>query len=171
MLDLESLATSDPLGLGGLLIDASRLAQLDTSSELVSALLAAAVMGLRSFVAQPDLRAPARLRLAFRELGLAIGLASLTTLQTEPFARKLDASGQTSLDELEQYLPLRTEIEAFWLLPYHREVPTWIEHADINDVMLATSLQPDGFLSLGSPRVRAPVATTPRTTLRESSRR
>jgi hypothetical protein len=159
MLDPESLATSDPLGLGGLLVDAGRLAQLATSSALVSALLAAAVVGLRSFVAQPDLRAPARLRLAFRELGLAIGLASLATFQTEPFARKLDASGRGSLEELEQYVPLRTEIEAFWLLPYHREVPTWSEHADINDVMLATSLAPDGFLSLGSPKPRGPTAS------------
>ena len=32
-----------------------------------------------------------------------------------------------------------------------RQVPTWVEHADINDVMLATSLEPDGFLALGAP--------------------
>jgi hypothetical protein len=150
MLDLEGLATSDPLGLGGLLVDACRLVQVQTSPELISSLLGAAVTGLRSFVAQPDLRAPAHRRLAFRELGLAIGLAGLEILENDAFARRLDASAQASLAELEQYVPLATEIEAFWALPYHRQVPTWVEHADINDVMLATSLEPEGFLALGS---------------------
>ena len=40
------------------------------------------------------------------------------------------------------------EIEAFWLQPEHRGVDSWLEHANINDVMLATSLQPEGFLAL-----------------------
>jgi len=151
MLDPGGLATSDALGLGGLLVDACRLVQLESSAELIAALLDAAVKGLRSFVAQPDLRAPAHRRLAFRELGLAIGLAGLTMLEHEAFARRLDGSAQASLAELDQYAPLRAEIESFWLLPYHRDVATWVEHADINDVMLATSLEPEGFLALGSP--------------------
>jgi hypothetical protein len=41
---------------------------------------------------------------------------------------------------------MRTEIESFWRAPAHREVDTWREHEDINDVMLATSLVPNGFL-------------------------
>ena len=40
------------------------------------------------------------------------------------------------------------EIESFWLPPEHRRVRTWLDHEDINDVMLATSLVPEGFLVL-----------------------
>ena len=39
---------------------------------------------------------------------------------------------------------------AFWLEPRHREVDTWKEHRDISEVMLATSLLPDGVLVLPS---------------------
>ncbi len=155
MLDAASFVTTDPLGLGSLLVDACRLVQIESSPELVAALLASCVHGLRSFVAQRDLRAPAHIRLAFRELGLAIGLASLSALEREPFARRLDAAAKASLQELDTYVPLRTEIESFWLLPYHREVPSWVDHADINDVMLATSLEPHGFLTLRVPKVRS----------------
>ena len=148
MIDLEGLATGDPLGLGGLLVDACRLAQLDVSSELIAPLLAAAVLGLRRYLSQPDLQAPAHRR-AFRELGLAIGLAGITMVEADAFTRKRDASGQASVAQLAQYLPVRTEIESFWLRPCHRQTPTWVEHADINDVMLAACLAPEGFLALG----------------------
>jgi len=43
---------------------------------------------------------------------------------------------------------MRTRIEAFWLVPEHRTTGTWLEHSDIDDVMLATSLAPDGLLEL-----------------------
>ncbi len=54
-----------------------------------------------------------------------------------------------------RFEPLRNEIEEFWLLEEHRRVESWREHADINDVMLATSLEADGFLRLRLPRVSA----------------
>ena len=47
-----------------------------------------------------------------------------------------------------RYQPLAENIETFWLEPANRESGTWQEHRDINMVMLATSLAPDGFLSL-----------------------
>jgi hypothetical protein len=53
------------------------------------------------------------------------------------------------LDQLEQYVPMRSDIERFWLEPDHRRVETWLDHENINDVMLATSLEPEGFLLLG----------------------
>jgi len=152
MLDPGGLETTDPLGLGGLLVDACRLAQLDANPRLSGSLLAATVLGLRRYVRQPDLRAPAPLRLGFRELGLAIGLAGVTMLKTDGLERRLDAAGQASLGELAGMLPIRTQIESFWLRPPHRQTPTWLEHQDINDVMLATSLLPEGFLSIASPR-------------------
>ena len=78
MVDPRELATGDPLGLGGLLTDARRLAQLGPDKDgLVETLLTAAAVGLRHWAAQPDLGAPAHHRLAFRELGLAIGLAAI----------------------------------------------------------------------------------------------
>ena len=49
-------------------------------------------------------------------------------------------------EPLARFAPMRSEIEAFWRVPAHREVASWREHEDINDVMLATSLLPNGFL-------------------------
>ncbi|HEX8108014.1 MAG TPA: hypothetical protein VF516_09820 [Kofleriaceae bacterium] len=133
MVDPDRLATGDPLGIGGLLVDAHRLTQLDRDRPLRDALLDAARAGLAHYVKQPDLRLPADHRLAFRELGLAIGLAA---------ARAMNAPGVAPHDWL------RGAIVAFWLDGEHRQSPTYRDHQDINDVMLATSLQPDGFLVL-----------------------
>jgi hypothetical protein len=47
-----------------------------------------------------------------------------------------------------EYLPLRDAIETFWRDPANQRSDTWTGHRDINDVMLATSLAPDGFLML-----------------------
>jgi hypothetical protein len=153
MVDPRGLATQDPLGLGGLLGDAYRLAQLEQhgagSHGLVEPLLAAALVGLRHYMEQQDLRMPARRRLAFRELGLAIGLAAIEGDAWRGASR----GARTRVDELARYLPLRAEIDAFWLQPEHRQVDSWLEHANISDVMLATSLRPEGFLVI--PPVRA----------------
>jgi len=46
------------------------------------------------------------------------------------------------------YVTLKETIEAFWLEGKNRESVTWTEHRDINTVMLATSLGPDGFLDM-----------------------
>jgi hypothetical protein len=159
MVDLRRLATSDPLGIGGLLLDGYRVQELarrevvPEASRLFESLLAAALFGLRMYVEQGHLRAPAARRLAFRELGLAIGLASVAYLDeggpaAGPGSRSVRA-------ELERYAPLRAEIESFWLRPENRDAALWREHADINDVMLATSLEPEGFVVLRPPRPAA----------------
>jgi hypothetical protein len=135
LIDPGGLATADPLGIGGLLVDAYRLARLDRDPALRDALLAAADTGLAHYLAQPDLRRPAERRLAFRELGLAIGLVAARELGAAAFVRHAD---------------VRHRIESFWLEPRHHASSTWREHADINDVMLATSLAPAGFLGLAS---------------------
>ncbi len=62
------------------------------------------------------------------------------------FART--APGPPALARLAPHVPLGAAIESFWLEPAHRTAPAWIDHADINDVMLATSLVPEGFLVL-----------------------
>jgi hypothetical protein len=124
MIDRSGLATTDPLGLGGLLFDVYRAHHLRLDIE--EALRAAARTGL----AHIDLGGPAHRRLAFRELGLAIGLAAVERLGEQRF------------------VALREQIERFWLDPAHRASRTYCEHADINDVMLATALVPDGFFAL-----------------------
>jgi hypothetical protein len=47
-----------------------------------------------------------------------------------------------------EYEPLRQKIERFWLDGKNRESSTWTGHQEINMVMLATSLAPDGFLGI-----------------------
>ena len=149
-------ATADPLGLGGLMIDAYRMYQLkkgETSDEeLIVNLLTASLTGLRYYARSGELQQPAQYRLAFRELGLAIGLHAVESMQ-----RAIDKEAQTTatspslselLKALMHYNSLREEIEAFWRDPEHQQSTTWTEHQDINEVMLATSLVPDGFLEL-----------------------
>jgi hypothetical protein len=130
MVEPRTLATADPLGIGGLLVDAYRLAHLDRTHPLIEVLIASAAAGLGRYVEQPDLRASANHRLAFRELGLAIGLAA---------ADAIDAP-------LSRFARLRSSIHTFWLAAEHRRSRAYRDHEDINDVMLATSLAPSGFL-------------------------
>jgi hypothetical protein len=140
----DDLSTTDPLGLGGLLTDAWRLEQLMAAGAikdrvLSSRLLDAALAGLARF--DPDeLAWPASSRLAFRELGLAIGLAGLPLLAAGAVAARHG--------ELARLEPLRSEIEAFWLRSAHQTSATWVDHRDINEVMLATSLVSSGYVTL-----------------------
>ena len=146
MLEPRGLVTRDPLGLGGLLGDAYRLVQLGqheaAGQPMVEALLAAALVGLGYYVEQPDLHMPAGRRLAFRELGLAIGLAAIE----EDAWRGASHEVRSRVEQLSRYVPLRAEIEAFWLQPAHRQERSWVGHVNINEVMLGTSLRPEGFL-------------------------
>ena len=50
------------------------------------------------------------------------------------------------LNNLSSYLPIGKEIQKFWMEPGNQSVASWKEHADINNVMLATCLAPDGYL-------------------------
>jgi hypothetical protein len=157
MIRRSEWATPDPLGLGGLLIDAWRVQQLirqgaQPDVPLLDRLLEGAHIGLQHYARGDELRQPARYRLAFRELGLAIGLHALERLQRAvEQERHLTPASQrrrARVQELMQYLPLRDAIETFWRDPVNQRSDTWIEHRDINEVMLATSLAPDGFLLL-----------------------
>ncbi len=148
-------ATDDPLGIGGLLTDAWRIAQLTTGKgfaypTMLDELLAAALRSLRAFEASDPLHLPVGYRLPFRELGLAIGLHGagrlLAMLAEHPGSFSKDLRLRT--DSLQRYLPLAETIERFWLDAGNREGKTWQEHREINMVMLATSLAPDGFLAV-----------------------
>ena len=150
-------ATDDALGLGGLLTDAYRAERLISAAafnrrQFPLELLDAALVGLHAFERQNSLRYPVSHRLAFRELGLAIGLHALERLR-EATTDGNDYPGKHGnwtrrLESLLSFLPLAGNIESFWLNPTHREAPTWSAHREINMVMLATSLAPNAYLTV-----------------------
>jgi hypothetical protein len=47
-----------------------------------------------------------------------------------------------------EYVPVKVRIEQFWIDDKNRQASTWIEHREINMVMLATSLPPSRFLMI-----------------------
>jgi len=150
-------ATDDPLGIGGLLTDAYRAARLAATGapvdgaaglatgELSGLLIGESLVGLRAFLGTHPLAAPAARRLPFRELGLAIGLAAIERLLRPGDAARRPEDARRA-EPLEAYLPLKDRIAAFWVDPESRRARTWTEHLDINQVMLATTLAPDGYL-------------------------
>lgn len=113
----------------------------------------AAATGLRhDAVDGSDLSQPADHRLAFRELGLTLGPRAVRHLRalgvrTSPMRDSLLAL-DSRLEHLTCYDPLTDTIEGSWLEPPNRRTATWREHEDINAVMLATSLAPEGLLVL-----------------------
>ena len=138
-------ATGDPLGIGGLLLDAFRLALLPdrtTSDErLIRDVLAAANAGLQQVLRQDSLKLPASRRLAFRELGLAIGMQTLPAIAAAADrAPSLDQAVSPHLGPLRAVADAGEQIVAFWSDPRSRDAPTWRDHRDINEVMLATAL-------------------------------
>jgi hypothetical protein len=161
MVESGDWATSDPLGLGGLLTDAYRVQQLrqqgaPIKEDLLGSLLSAALEGLRQYAGESELQMPPDYRLAFRELGLAIGLQAVEQMWQTTESRIGRSNRGTDIRALLmpilKYVPIRTTIVAFWHDPKHRYARSWSEHRDINEVMLATSLLPDGFLLLASPQ-------------------
>ena len=158
-----SLPTDDPLGIGGLLFDASRIARIMagegagfTADAGLPALLRdvvdAALLGLEAFADGAPLRLPADYRLAFRELGLAIGLSGIGGLlhqihENHPLFGG-DSSLQVQVEALQAYLPLGEAIKEFWIESGNQAAGSWTEHREINMVMLATALTPEGFLGI-----------------------
>jgi hypothetical protein len=120
-------ATDDALGAGGLLVDALRLARLGRlGSAIVEDMQASVAAAARS------IGGPASRRLAFRELGFALGLHAI-----DPLGEYAD------LTRIKPFMPLAGELEQFWLRPESQAAPAWSEHHDINAVMLAASLVHD----------------------------
>ncbi len=151
-----SLATDDPLGIGGLLFDASRIAQLMIQcgykyESLLETVVGSAMLGMDAFARGNSLEYPAEYRLAFRELGLSIGLFAVENLQ-KGIEENPGLFGRESLhrrvDALMGYVPLGKTINQFWMDGKNREAGTWTEHREINMVMLGTSLAPGEFLMI-----------------------
>jgi hypothetical protein len=133
-------ATTDPLGIGGLLLNITRLTDMternDDLPENVrpGKLLADCLYGLAAYSRMHHPNVPASQRLAFRECGLSLGLNTLMRLK-----EKLTKS-DSALNKLDQFIYLADEIERFWIDPQNQNSPTWTEHLNINAVSLATSL-------------------------------
>jgi hypothetical protein len=123
---------------------------------LLSRLLEAAWRGTRHYARQREFHEAAALRVPFRELGLAIGLSALSfvaeTIEAAPayFAHRSDL--RSLLEALEPYAALGPALASFWLDPENRRAHTWLGHLDINEVMLASALAPDGVLTLRAPK-------------------
>jgi hypothetical protein len=148
--------TDDALGVGGLLSDSLRVAQLMTighfqESGLLTALLEAALVGLEALDMDGQMEIPPDHRLPFRELGLSIGLKALKSFPHlfDRYPAIFVKAGPLKklLEGLYPYERLADAIESFWLTADHRG-ETWEAHGDINMVMLATSLLPAGYLAL-----------------------
>ena len=151
----QTWATEDALGIGGLLTDAYKLIQLIDIHQLqetarLEALLHDIEHSLRVFVTHNQLNLPAEYRLAFRELGLSIGLHAIKRMQKrieQSPAHFTNASQlDTLLTNLSRFHRIHELIESFWSEHSNQSAKTWKEHANINGVMLATSLAPDGYL-------------------------
>lgn len=149
-------ATDDPLGLGGIMADTYRVGQLIVAGrfelvDLLAELLSSSLIGLDSFAGKNPFDIPSDCRLAFREFGLSIGLQAmkkLLDLMTEnpDQFNKLDLFARGEI--LGQQERIIDAIESFWLQSANRKAGSWTAHREINSVMLATNLMPDGFLSL-----------------------
>jgi hypothetical protein len=130
-----------------MLVDAYRLEQLhdqsfDVDSKLTETLLSACLTGLEHCVKTKALQEPAPYRLAFRELGLSIGLHAAAKMKHHS-----SAVATTTLSRVQEYAQLATDIESFWMNSQNQATRGWKDHLNINEVMLATSLCPDGFLT------------------------
>jgi hypothetical protein len=161
--DIESLCrgknwtTDDPLGLGSILCHAYIFVQLMeearfNANDLLKDLLESSLAGLDACMLNPFLRFPAGRRLAFREFGLSIGLHAVERIEglieEKPHMFGKSHSIHSQIGRLRRFAHLGEAIEKFWLDPQNRTAASWTAHQDINSVMLATSLAPDGYLKL-----------------------
>ncbi|MEJ2657416.1 MAG: hypothetical protein P8012_09495 [Desulfobacterales bacterium] len=153
----KNWATDDPLGLGGLLCHGYTILQLIvqdrlTDTGLLKEVLDSSLTSLNAHMIDRFLSFPADYRLAFRELGMAIGLHAVERIEglmaEKPNVFEKNHPIYSQIKHLRRFVGLGEAIEKFWLDPENRTTKTWTEHHEINSVMLATSLAPDGYLRL-----------------------
>ena len=149
-------ATQDALGIGGLLTDAYKLVQLIDTNHLqetdrLESLLQDIEYSLQAFVSHNQLNLPAEYRLAFREFGLSIGLHAISRMQKriEKYPDHFNNAEQLNsiLSRLSRFYPISELINDFWSKSQHRLASSWLDHEDINNVMLATGFAPESYLS------------------------
>jgi hypothetical protein len=150
-------ATADPLGIGGLLFDACRLCQLvdqrnGRELQLLEHVMQGSADGLMIMLKTGYLKRPVEHRLAFRELGLAIGLRAVPIIawasQNETKAFGSRPALLRLIELLLTYERLSDEIIDLWHPFADDPDKSWRAHQDINEVMLATAIAPSTFLSI-----------------------
>ncbi len=156
--------TEDPLGLGGLLFDACRLCRLmggrNRDLRLSQEILDSCRDGFGLLLASRYFNRPAAHRLAFRELGLAIGLRAIAVIAETVAKERDEFAAQSALANsvglFRDYECLYDEIVTFWLPHAGYPDEQWRGHRNINEIMLATALIPNRFLSVdGAMRINA----------------
>ncbi|HXX56576.1 MAG TPA: hypothetical protein VEI96_01080 [Thermodesulfovibrionales bacterium] len=153
----KSWATDDPLGIGDALCIACKVVQLFAKghfeeTDLFENLLDSSLVGLESYAGRHFLQLPIEYRLAFRELGLSIGLRAVEKMRglmrKRPDLFDRERRIDSRVETLMRHAPITETIETLWLQGPSREARSWTAHRDINTVMLATSLAPDEYLTL-----------------------
>jgi hypothetical protein len=149
---VASWSTRDALGIGGLLSSLGELIDLVATGRMpFDPLLLRIADDAGSSLAQwspvRELGAPPGGRLAFREIGLAIGLRALPAMceQVEEHPARFGETAdrailRASLESAVRHLDLAARIESAWIAPAAQSAPSWSMHEDINSVMLAASL-------------------------------
>jgi hypothetical protein len=149
--------TDDPLGLGDLLDDACRVGQMmskgvSIAPDLLGNCLSSALQGLDLFLRENTLSLTAGHRLAFREFGLSIGLHASDKLRRVIIEAPASFINNDHVLRLAEnilcYGEIAKAIEDFWFTAANQSAETWLEHRDINEVMMATSLAPEAFLNV-----------------------
>lgn len=145
-----SWVTDDALGAGSLLLAAHKLARLMLrygidDEGMLEQILEVAAVSTAAVAASKFQQLAADRRLAFRELGLAIGLRAFRRMR-EAIEGRPGFPADGMLSALAYHLAMGAAIERYWSKPVHRDNATWRGHEDINAVMLATSLAPEGYL-------------------------
>jgi hypothetical protein len=114
----------------------------DHRKGLLKDLKKAVLSGLESIAQTKELEGPANERTPFRELGLSLGLRVAERVV-------LDASSSSSLScfkEILAILPLAEQIETYWMDPELHSTNSWTNHLDMNEIMLASTLNPKCWL-------------------------
>ncbi|MGB9936394.1 MAG: hypothetical protein ACPK7O_01610 [Methanobacterium sp.] len=149
-----NLITSDPLGIGGLLFDASRVIQIIIKgnkdyNDLLKHILNSALQGVDFYASSNNIKLPIEYRLAFRELGLSIGLKGIKYIEKwfDEYSY-IDSQLEQIIAYFEPYLDIGNTIDEFWMNPENQRAKSWIDHKEINMVMLATSLAPKEFITI-----------------------
>jgi len=150
MLGSMQMATQDALGIGGLLSDAALLSSLHSQATqrertLIEEMLHYSATGIGTLLQSGLFEQPATYRLAFRELGLAIGLEGIWFADSS--IKKVTAD-ERILNILTELRGFGIEIRNYWMDTTHQQTRSWQAHRDINEVMLATSLIPEGLFGL-----------------------
>jgi hypothetical protein len=122
--------------------------------DLLETMLDSALQGLEVYAGSSILTYPAAYRLAFRELGLVISMHAVDRMSEQVEEQKECFASVDKLrrciEKLLEHRPLIVDLEKFWLDNTNKKAGTWTDHLDINMIMLATSLAPDCFLTIGS---------------------